>query len=90
MSGSKLGGLKAANTIRKRYGNHFYAIIGCKGGANGHTGGFAANPELAKKAGAIGGKMSKRGKKGTHSASVRELWKRRAQLAREFNEMFCS
>ena len=90
MAGSKLGGLKAANTNKRRYGNNFYAIIGYRGGTNGHTGGFAANPELAKKAGAIGGKISKRGKKGTHSASVRELWRKRAQLAREFNEMFCS
>lgn len=33
------------------------------GGRNGHTGGFAANPELARVVGAIGGKKSKRGKK---------------------------
>ena len=33
---------------------------GAKGGRNGHTGGFASNPELAKIAGAKGGRISKR------------------------------
>ena len=37
-------------------------VVGSKGGRNGHTGGFAANPELAKIAGAKGGRISKRGK----------------------------
>ena len=36
--------------------------IGAKGGRNGNTGGFAANPELARIAGAKGGKISRRGK----------------------------
>lgn len=34
--------------------------IGSKGGRNGHTGGFAANPELARRAGAKGGRISRR------------------------------
>jgi hypothetical protein len=33
---------------------------GARGGANGTTGGFAANRKLAKVAGAIGGRISKR------------------------------
>jgi hypothetical protein cdiviTM7_01565 len=41
---------------------NFYAKIGRKGGQNGHTGGFAANPELARIAGAKGGRISRRGK----------------------------
>lgn len=61
MAGTKTGGAKAAATNRKKYGDNFYAEIGAKGGRNGHTGGFAANPELAKIAGAKGGKISKRG-----------------------------
>ncbi len=61
MSGTKAGGLKAAATNKKRHGEGFYARIGRKGGQNGHTGGFASNPELARIAGAIGGKKSKRG-----------------------------
>ena len=61
MAGTVEGGRKAAATNRKKYGKEFYANIGRKGGRNGHTGGFAANPELAKIAGAIGGRKSKRG-----------------------------
>lgn len=61
MAGTRAGGLKAARTNIKTYGREFYAEIGRKGGRNGHTGGFAANPELAKIAGAIGGRKSKRG-----------------------------
>lgn len=62
MAGNKAGGLKAAKTNKERYGEDWYARIGRKGGRNGHTGGFAANPELAKIAGAKGGSISKRGK----------------------------
>lgn len=54
--------MKAAATNRQKYGSEFYARIGAKGGRNGHTGGFAADPELAKRAGAKGGKISRRGK----------------------------
>lgn len=53
--------MKAAATNRARQGSDFYARIGAIGGRNGHTGGFAANPELAKIAGAIGGRISRRG-----------------------------
>ena len=61
MSGNITGGKKAAQTNKKRYGSDFYANIGRKGGKNGHTGGFAADHERARRAGAIGGKKSKRG-----------------------------
>lgn len=60
MSGTRAGGLKAAKTNKKRHGKHFYAEIGRKGGQNGHTGGFAANHELARTAGALGGAISRR------------------------------
>ena len=62
MAGTKIGGQKAAETNKAKHGPDFYAQIGRKGGRNGHTGGFAANPELAKIAGAKGGRKSKRGK----------------------------
>lgn len=62
MAGTKEGGKRAAATNKDKYGDDFYARIGAKGGRNGHTGGFAANPELAKEAGAKGGRISKRGK----------------------------
>ena len=61
MAGTKAGGKKAAakNLARDPL---FYAKIGARGGKLGHTGGFAANPELARKAGAIGGRVSRRKK----------------------------
>ncbi len=60
MAGTKAGGLKAAATNKAKYGDGFYADIGRKGGLNGHTGGFASNPALAKIAGAKGGAISSR------------------------------
>ncbi len=61
MVGTKEGGKKVALTIKKRYGADYYAKIGKIGGQNGHTGGFAANPALARIAGQKGGKISRRG-----------------------------
>lgn len=60
MSGTKAGGLKAAATNRAIHGDDFYRRIGKKGGQNGHTGGFYANRELARVAGAKGGRISRR------------------------------
>lgn len=62
MAGTKAGGIKTRETMYQRHGKDFYREIGRKGGQNGHTGGFASNPELAKIAGSKGGKISKRGK----------------------------
>lgn len=62
MSGTKSGGMKARNTNYERHGDDFYKRIGAKGGRNGHTGGFAANRELARIAGKKGGSISRRGK----------------------------
>ena len=62
MAGTKAGGAKAAATNKSKYGTDFYSRIGKKGGEAGKTGGFAANRELAKRAGRIGGLKSKRGK----------------------------
>lgn len=71
MAGTLEGGKKAAETNKRKYGKDYYALIGKKGGKSGHEGGFAAatvgkdgltGPERAKKWGAIGGKISKRGR----------------------------
>ena len=62
MSGTRQGGLKAAKTNKDRYGSEFYKKIGKVGGKKSTTGGFAANPELARIAGRKGGKASKRRK----------------------------
>ena len=60
MSGTKAGGLKTRRTNLERHGNDFYARIGAMGGRNGHTGGFASNPALARIAGRKGGRISTR------------------------------
>lgn len=62
MAGTKAGGQKAAATNKTRHGSDFYAKIGAKGGRNSNTGGFAANPELARIAGRKGGQISRRRK----------------------------
>lgn len=54
-----MGGMKAAAKNIARDPN-FYRDIGRKGGRNGHTGGFAASPDLARIAGAKGGRISRR------------------------------
>lgn len=62
MAGTKEGGIKAAATNKDRYGKGFYAMIGALGGKKTGMKGFALNRELARRAGAIGGKISRRGK----------------------------
>lgn len=65
MAGTKEGGKAAAITNKKRYGDDFYKKLGTVGGKNGRTGGFAAGEEgraRARKYGAIGGRLSRRGK----------------------------
>lgn len=92
MSGTVSGGKKASLTNRQLHGDDFYQRIGRKGGQNGHTGGFASNPELAKEAGRKGGKISKRGKqktplrphyRGDKKVSLRKLIEVLSDLAEE-------
>lgn len=66
MSGSKIGGLKAAETNRKKYGENFYIKLGSKGGTQTYLKGklihgFKKNDEHTRAAGRLGGKISKRG-----------------------------
>lgn len=64
MAGTKAGGQEAAKTNKERYGADFYRKIGSKGGKLGRDGGFAAGEEgreRARKWGAIGGQLSRRG-----------------------------
>ena len=67
MAGTVEGGKKTARTNIKKYGKDFYRELGRKGGKNGHTGGFFANRDLARIAGAKVGKISRRGKKVIHA-----------------------
>lgn len=62
MSGTRAGGLKCAATNKLKHGDDFYKQIGSQGGSAKHKAPrwFETHPELAKKAGAIGGKRSSR------------------------------
>lgn len=66
MSGTKAGGIKARQTNLEKYGRDFYALIGAKGGHNGHSGGFASmSKERLKEISIRGGKNSSRTGVGT-------------------------
>ena len=60
MAGTSQGGRVAAQHNKKKYGKDFYARIGAMGGKKSRTGGFFANPDLARMAGAKGGKRSQK------------------------------
>lgn len=67
MSGTPSGGANTRETMIEIFGSeeaykNFMGKIGAEGGRNGHTGGFHANRELARRAGAKGGAASRRGK----------------------------
>ena len=42
MSGTKAGAKKAVFSIKRKYGEDFYKVIGAKGGTLGQDGGFAS------------------------------------------------
>ena len=79
MIGTIEGGKKAAATNRARHGADFYRLIGTKGGANGQTGGFF-DRDLARRAGAIDGRISKADQEG--SASQEALMRSESELSR--------
>ena len=79
MSGTKAGGIKARESNYKNNGRDFYIKIGSKGGRHSHKGGFYANPDLAKKAGAKGGSISRRGE----ANKTRELLKANKELVKK-------
>lgn len=62
MPGNREGGLKAARTNKKRYGEDFFRMIGSKGGQakTSKPKGFAADRQRAKEAGHKGGRRSRR------------------------------
>lgn len=77
MAGTKAGGLKTAETNKRKYGNDWYAKIGAIGGRVSTTGGFASSHELAVEAGRKGGMTSKRGKSEACTERIRQAkWMR--------------
>ena len=63
MPGTLEGGKNAAKTILERYGQKYYSDLGKLGGKakRSKPRGFAANREFARRAGKLGGQLSKRG-----------------------------
>jgi len=77
---------KWRETMQRKYGgaagvHNMMSRIGRLGGARGFTGGFAANPELAKQASAKGGRISKRGK-----SLTKEIEKNAPEIIRMYNQ----
>lgn len=66
MGGTVMGGKKTAQTLKDKYGDDYYSRIALEHWADPEQkkrhkpGGFAANRELARIAGAKGGLISKR------------------------------
>lgn len=75
MTGTQIGGMKAAATNKAKYGGKFYQQIGRLGGKSEHSGkrGFAANLELAKKAGTKGGQIGQRGENSLRRTTVEPI-----------------
>ena len=63
MAGTKEGAIKGKLKIIEKYGEDFYKKTGALGGKAQVKKGFGSNPELARKAGAKGGRISRRYKK---------------------------
>lgn len=63
VAGTKAGGLKAAQSNKKKYGKDYYTNLGKRGGSAAHPmgRGFQLSDKAAE-AGRKGGKISKRGK----------------------------
>lgn len=85
MAGSREGGLKAAKVNTEKHGDNFYSEIGRIGGAvKGVRRGFAANNDLAREAGSLGGKNSKRiwtpYERAKHGRLMREAWAKRNEV----------
>lgn len=61
MAGTKAGGQKCKQRLLERYGEDYFSKMGKKGGKAMVPKGFALNPELASRAGKLGGSISRRG-----------------------------
>lgn len=80
MAGTKAGGVKAGKTNKERHGEDFYKTIGARGGRKTGPKGFALNRELARTAGAKGGRISRRGAANPYKTTVDAFGARRIQV----------
>lgn len=85
MSQTKIGAVKAKQTIYRKFGEDYFRGIGAKGGAARVPKGFATGGHAAR-AGAIGGSISKRGP-GKHSSAKREYWRTKQRESRARREL---
>lgn len=72
--------VKGVKTIYARYVRNFFVEAGRRGGTNGHTGGFYKNRDLARTAGALGGRISRRNGKKISERERREIHKAYEEL----------
>lgn len=81
MSGTYMGGLQTAKTNKEKYGEDYYKKIGAIGGRKitDKPKGFAANNDLARAAGRIGGTVSSRSRRLTQAEKEAALQKLYAQ-----------
>lgn len=90
MTGTYAGGIKARDKNLARDPDH-YKKMGAKGGRNGHTGGFAANPELARIAGRQGAlKAWTPERRQAHSELMRQYWEKRRKQGDTWNQKSAS
>lgn len=76
MAGTSEGNKKAAAEAKRRYGSDFHSKIGSKSWQNpdrSRVVGFAKNPQLAKVAGAKGGRKKKHEEESTQYITAEEL-----------------
>lgn len=83
MTGTRAGGLRAAQTNKELYGKDFYKNMGKIGGSRSHqaTRFFALHPDIAKTAGAKGGRTSTR--KGIKNGEGKKYKKLEAMIMEE-------
>lgn len=63
MVGTVSGGKSAGKTNKERYGENYYKELGRLGGSKKVPKGFAMNRELAREAGKLGGRNSRKNSK---------------------------
>ena len=79
MAGNRAGGLRSAETNKRLYGEDFYKKIGKAGGEKSQGGGFAANREIARLAGRVGGMTSRKNSIPITAVEIEEI--KQAKLA---------
>lgn len=88
MTETKAGGIKSCNTIMEKYGTNFYQKTGKMGGSVFRKAPrwFALHPDLAKAAGAKGGRASTR--KGVKNGEGKKWKKLESKIGEEYEKIY--